>query len=131
MNYFGSKLTAVLAAEGKTRGQLAHEPGVSQSLVTYLATGKQSCSIKFLRKIIEASSNDPFKRADLLAAHLWDHMQAAGSSKALVQIMINADGVQQVTETPPVVKWPHTETAHAPRRRAKTLSTSHRSNAKN
>jgi len=95
MNFFGAKLTSVLASEGKTQGQLAQEAGVSQSLVTYLTSGKQTCSIKFLKKIIEASSDDPFKRADLLAAHLWDHMQAAGAAKSLVQILINAHDAKQ------------------------------------
>lgn len=105
MNSFGYKLTAVLASEGKTQGQLAEEAGVSQSLVTYLASGKQSCSIKFLKKIIEASSTDPFKRADLLAAHLWDHMQAAGASKSLVQILINAHGDEDHSTAPGFVDW--------------------------
>jgi transcriptional regulator with XRE-family HTH domain len=99
MNFFGAKLTSVLVSEGKTQGQLAQEAGVSQSLVTYLTSGKQTCSIKFLKKIIEASSEDPFKRADLLAAHLWDHMQAAGSAKSLVQILINAHDAKQTFQS--------------------------------
>jgi hypothetical protein len=94
--FFANKLAFTLEIEKKTQAVFAKDVGIAKSLVNLLVTGRQAPSRRLLRTIIEKATEDPFKQADLLAAHLMDEMQSAGSAKSWIQILVNAQGAARL-----------------------------------